>query len=402
MLSSTEIGFMNNRYWLLARTFLIIGTTSFGGYMALIAMIRQKLVKESPLVDDDRITEAIALASLLPGPVAVNVVAFIGFVMGGAMGATVAIVAVLIPSFLLILVLSYLYFEFQSVFDFQTILGVLIPLVIGIILSVGVSMALKNCVKPVQIIIAVAGFAVMFLFKGYGIVLLTLLVAGLVGNLTYTGDGIPVEAPAQVSGLSRRWALLAVVGAFGVSIFLYVFRASINARLFTEFSAISLTLFGGGYVMIPIMKNLIVDQLHWLSYADFMFGISIGQVTPGPILISAAFFGYKMNGITGAAWATAGIFLPSSLLMVIASGFYLRLKQNRYVQAALFGIRPAVVGLIFYSCASLFLAHIEDHNVIIALILSLVSFVAVYRFAVNTALLVIFGALLSYLVNYWL
>jgi len=393
---------MNRHYWLLARTFLVIGATSFGGYMALIAMIREKLVKEQSIVDDDRITEAIALASLLPGPVAVNVVAFVGFMLGGVPGATVAIIAVLIPSFLLILLLSYLYFQYQSVFDFHSILSGLIPLVIGIILSVGVSMGRKNCVNLRQIAIAVASFVVLFLFKGYAIVVLTLLVAGVIGVLFMKSAGVEDVSEVGLSGISRRLLITAVGGTVGVLILLLVFRHSINARLFTEFSAISLTLFGGGYVMIPIMKNLIVDQLNWLTYADFMFGISIGQVTPGPILISAAFFGYKMNGVVGAIAATVGIFFPSSLLMVVASGFYLKLKQNRTVQAALAGIRPAVVGLIFYSCATLFLAHVEDHNVIVALVLSVIAFVAVYKFRANTALLVIFGALLSYLVNLWM
>lgn len=393
---------MNRHYWLLARTFFVVGSTSFGGYMALIAMIREKLVKEQSVIDDDRITEAIALASLLPGPVAVNVVAFVGFLLGGVPGATIAIVSVLLPSFLLILLLAYLYFQFQSVVDFQSVLSGLIPLVIGIILSVGVSMGRKNCIKPGQIAIAASSFTVLFLFKGYGIVVSTLAVAAMIGVLFMKPTGSDDREAARLSHISRRLLLTTGVGVFVVLVLLYFFRQSINAKLFTEFSAISLTLFGGGYVMIPIMKNLIVDQLQWLSYSDFMFGISVGQVTPGPILISAAFFGYKINGVIGAAVATVGIFFPSSFLMVVASGFYLRLKKNPQVQAALGGIRPAVVGLIFYSCASLFMAHMEDHNAIVAAVLSLVAFVAVYKYGVNTALLVIFGALLSYLVNLWM
>jgi chromate transporter len=392
-------GLITNRYLYLCRTFLVVGSTSFGGYMALIAMIREQLVKRDQVIDDEMITEAIALASLLPGPVAVNVVAFVGNLLGGGLGALVAVISVLLPSFLLVLLLSSLYFQFQSVFDFTSVMAGVIPVVIGIIFSVSVAMAKKNCSGMVQIIIAILSTGALFLFSGYVAVLLTLLAAGIVGAFTFQDK---TETEHKV-----RLKLPIKAGTIGVACILawftaqYFFPDNVNSKLFTEFSAVSLTLFGGGYVMVPVLKSMMVDQLNWLSYREFMFGISVGQITPGPILISATFFGYKMGGLPGAIIATLAIFLPSSLLMILASGFYKQLKGIWLVRAVLYGIRPAVVGLIFYSGVSLFISHLKDNTLWLAVFMVAVSLVSVSRFKINPAIVIIFGGILSYIIHFY-
>lgn len=149
--------------------------------------------------------------------------------------------------------------------------------------------------------------------------------------------------------------------------------------------------------MVPILKSTLVDQLHWVSAEEFIYGISIGQVTPGPILISSAFFGYKMAGVTGAIVATASIFLPSSLLMIILSGIFLSIKQNPIVQSVLVGIRPAVVGMIVYSGFSLF-NLMTDANLFVSITLAAVTFWLVYKYNVNTALLIVAGSILGFLI----
>ena len=119
------------------------------------------------------------------------------------------------------------------------------------------------------------------------------------------------------------------------------------AKLFTTFSGMSLMLFGGGYVIIPMIQEIVVNSYGWLTQNEFSNAIAMGQVTPGPILISAAFIGYKVQGIWGAIVSTVGIFFPPALLMVTLSHLLEHIKGSVVIQAALKGIRPAVIGMIF-------------------------------------------------------
>ena len=124
---------------------------------------------------------------------------------------------------------------------------------------------------------------------------------------------------------------------------------SINFDLVRVFSNISLTLFGGGYVFIPVLDKIIVNEIGWLNSQQFIDCIAMGQITPGPILISATFVGYKMNGITGALLATFSIFAPSSVIIIFISRFFLYFKNNMFAKKIIQGIKKGIVGLILYS-----------------------------------------------------
>ena len=301
-LSKKMYSFKNHQT--LLKTFFVIGLTSFGGYMALIAMIRRDMVERDNVITDEFLTEGITLSSFLPGPVAVNVVAYIGYKLAGVLGALLSIIAVLLPSFLLVTFCSVLYFNFGQAYSFDIILIGIVPAVIGIILSVGLSMAKKICNQWIHFLIAGGGFAVLFLFSGYWAIVITLLAGGMVGLISNTIEINSIESQKRKPSRLLVW-LIVLFGLLFISV-KYIFPEQILSKLFLEFSGVSITLFGGGYVMIPTLKTILVDQLVWLNYEEFVFGISIGQVTPGPILISAAFFGYKMGGITGAIISSIG------------------------------------------------------------------------------------------------
>lgn len=368
--------------------------------MALIAMIRRNLVERDAVISDEILTEGISLASFLPGPVAVNVVAYIGYKLSGVAGAFLSVLAVLLPSFLLVCVCSILYFEFGEVYSFDGILLGIVPAIIGIIISVGVSMAKKVCVRWIHFIIAISSFLILFLFSGYWSIVGVLLLAGIVGILTESKT--PFHAERSTVNFSTS---LISLGVLVILVFLFskfIFPDHMLSQLFTNFSAVSLTLFGGGYVMIPILKSILVDQLVWFNYEEFVFGISIGQITPGPILISSAFFGYKMAGFAGAIISTIAIFFPSSLLMIGASEAYQRVKGNKLFQAGLVGIKPAVVGLILFSGTSLFIKHAEFYNIWISAGIVVASFLAIFKFNTQTAVVVILSGVLGFIVNYLL
>ena len=133
---------------------------------------------------------------------------------------------------------------------------------------------------------------------------------------------------------------LLVVPVTGVS-------AGILSKLFFTFAGMSLMLFGGGYVFIPMIQEIVVAGKQWVTQAEFVDAIALGQITPGPILISAAFIGYKVAGVAGALVGTIGIFLPPAVVMVLASSMLERIKNSRVIQSVLRGVRPAVIGMIF-------------------------------------------------------
>ncbi len=131
-------------------------------------------------------------------------------------------------------------------------------------------------------------------------------------------------------------------------------------KLMVAFSGMSLTLFGGGYVFIPAIQETVVQNLHWLSVREFTDGIAIGQITPGPILISATFIGYKVAGFWGALIATIAIFLPSGVLMIAGAHFLDKFKRSNLVTSIFMGLRPAVIGMIF--AASFTIGHSIEIN----------------------------------------
>jgi chromate transporter len=337
-------------YWYLIRSFLTIGSVSFGGYLPLVAMIKTRLVERDKMLDEERITEALALGSLLPGPLAVNVTAYVSFLLGGVTGSLLAVIAVLLPSFLLLLLFSVLYFEFHIGASFDYILMGILPVILAIIISMSVKMYQSSCKTFLHTVIALTSLVLLLFLPGYWTIFFIIVGSGVLGVFLYRDR----EHVKHSFVRHDMWFLLVpALVVIGYLLFHRFVSANQNLLLFDVFAKTSLTLFGGGYVMIPILELLLVNQLHWVSSNEFLVGISLGHITPGPILISAAFFGYKVNGAIGSLVAVLGIFLPSAGLMIICSRFYSQISGNPVIKAALKAIRPAIVGMIGYSAVSL-------------------------------------------------
>lgn len=381
----------------LVKSLLVIGSVSFGGYMALIAMVRDKFVVRDKVISDEQLAEAITLASLLPGPLAVNVVAYIGYTLSGVLGAICSILAVLMPSYLMVLSLSVLYVEFNSAFNFNPFITGIIPVVIAIIFYMGITMWKKNCTSRFELLIAFLSFFILLIFESYLSILLIIIGSGSMGILFIRSDSRGEDNfQFRFVFKSTLVALLLIPVYFGIN---YVCSTSFEWQIFDTFAQASITLFGGGYIMVPVLKSLLVDQLTWITSEDFLFGISIGQVTPGPILISSAFFGYRVNGFSGSLLATVGMFLPASALMILASHFYNFVKTNRWLVSFMSGVRPAVVGLIIYSGVSLVFSTELFSRIEYLVLLVLVILFFLIRFQLNPLKAIVLGALIGYLVH---
>ncbi|VGO21235.1 putative chromate transport protein [Pontiella sulfatireligans] len=389
--------------------------------MSLVSMIESQVVERRKWLSSEDMLDGVALASLLPGPMAVNTVAYVGYRLRGGLGALVSAVAVLLPTVLFMMVLADLYFRFGTLPQVERVFFGILPAVAAIVLSVCLKMGTKNLTSPVQWVAFVFVVVLLLLMpKAYRIYATFGLVAlfGVAGFLFhYFGNKKPLEVEAdgsvgvaleQVTATrktlpSGRWLgflFLGVIALLGV-VPLPVARDGLTS-LMTTFGSMSLTLFGGGYVFIPMIQDVVVDRFGWLTAQEFIDGIALGQVTPGPILISAAFIGQKVAGIPGALLSTAAIFAPPAMLMVLMAGMLEGIKSSKAVQAVMKGIRIAVIGLIFRAFLNIFMMAWPDGGDAVVqsamvLIVFILSFVALFKYKVDVVWIIPVAGLAGYL-----
>ena len=332
--------------------FLKTGSISFGGYMMLIAMAQYEFSKRRKYIKKSQVLDAITLASFLPGPMAINVSTYLGFLMKGWKGAILAFIAVLIPSFIIMVLFTELYFNSKNLPGFQSFFSGVLPVVSAVIISVAYDISSKVNKHFFSYLLTFLSFILAIVLKGYLSIIVPLLLCGLFNVLYYKKEIFSSIIKKPTKQYIIRFEGIIVAGIILTLFYLFINNISynsINVDLIRVFSNISLTLFGGGYVFIPVLDKIIVNEIGWLDSQQFIDCIAMGQITPGPILISATFVGYKMNGIVGAICATLSIFAPSSIIIIFISRFFLYFKNNMFAKKIIQGIKIGIVGLIVYS-----------------------------------------------------
>ncbi len=320
--------------------------------MALISVVQNYLVDRKKLISDSEILDGISLATILPGPVAFNVVAYSGYKINGIFGAIVCTTAVTIPSFLLIVVLSHLYFTWGEIPAVTNVFMGFIPAVAAIIVAAAYNMGSKTLKGIPQYGIAILAFLILTFVGGFYSTIAIIAASALAGLLLMNKQDENSAATITKSDSTKKPSLPLSVLAFlilpvAAMLLPYLNTAStMAAKLLITFAGMSVLLFGGGFVFIPMIQEIVVDSYGWVSNKEFIDGIALGQITPGPILISATFIGYKMAGIVGAVAATIGIFVPPAMLMLICTHFLDKIKKSKKINLALTGIRCGVIGMI--------------------------------------------------------
>jgi chromate transporter len=364
-------------------TFLKIGSISFGGFMSLISAVQKQVVDKDKLISNEEVLDGISMASVLPGPIAVNVIAFIGYRLKGTKGALVSITGILLPAFLLMLILSELYFRFGNVPEFGAFFSGVLPAVSAIIISVAVGMIKKNVSDCKQYILVALAAVITFFSKSYLSTLGIIIVSAFVGYLLYYSRPVNMADPVGRSIRPRHFSKgFTLTGTVVLALLvLFIFLPAIipensapfwlHRKIMLTFSGMSLSLFGGGYVVIPSMQKIIVDTLHWLTNKEFVDAIALGQVTPGPIFISATFIGFRLAGFLGALNATLSIFLPTAFLMIICTRFFASINGSPILKAAFKGLRPAIIGMILSASATILLSTGISYKTIVLFIVIL-------------------------------
>lgn len=374
----------------LFKTFLIVGSSSFGGYSSLVAVVRRIMVEKDKLIDDDTIMRGFSIASLLPGPVAVNTVTYIGYRLRGWSGAMISMAAVILPSMILIMILSYFYLQYDSIPEVYKFMAAVIPVVLSLIATVAFNMGKNNLKSYKHYLVLVLVLGIQIVFKGYWVFISSFLIGGILGYVFFKQDKPIINEKSKNKFSVVHFMVIALLILIASLNFLPVAFNNIFLEIGRVFSKVSLTLFGGGYVMIPMLNEILVIQKSWLSSTEFRDAISLGQITPGPILISATFIGFKLKGIWGAIIATIGIFLPSGLLMILVSDVFKTIEENHIWKAIFEGLKAVVIALIISSVLILG-QTIEDWW--LSGIIFGVSFILLLKFKINILWLIGFAGL---------
>jgi chromate transporter len=313
--------------------FLKIGSIGFGGGMAVIALMEQEFVRKRRLIPLDEFVHSVGLGQVL-GSFAVNVAIFIGYRLFGVAGALLSAGAFLVPSITLVIILSDLYFRYHAVPALQGAVGGLAPVVIALILNAGWSIGRRVLRSWPAMVIGAGALAAGVAQWSAVWVLVTAGVAGFLLPVRLTAPRQPLQ-PGKVAGS----------GAVNLMPFAFLGAGPLS-KLIVTFFKIGLVFFGGGFVLVPVLHNRLVTQLGWLKPQEFLDGVAISNLTPGPIAVLATFAGFHLAGTTGALAATVALFAPGMMLMLAISHQYGRFRDDHRAQRFLAGVNPAVAGLI--------------------------------------------------------
>jgi chromate transporter len=312
--------------------FVKIGTIGFGGGMAVIALMEQEFVQKRRLLTGEEFLHGVGLGQIL-GSFAVNAAFFTGYRLFGAVGGLLSAGAFLTPSLILVTALSHFYFRYHSIPALQGVVAGLGPVVIALILAAAWSLGRQVLRTPATICIAAAALAAGVWQTN---AVWVLLAAGMMGFLLPSVR--PPRSDTQHHSSSGPAVALAIPVTLG--------PFSLLGTTATTFLKMGLVFFGGGFVLVPVLHHRLVTQLGWLTPREFLDGVAISNLTPGPIAVLSTFAGYRVAGVPGAIIATAALLAPAMGLMWLISAQYERYCHDDRAQRFLAGVNPAVTGLI--------------------------------------------------------
>ncbi|HEY3100145.1 MAG TPA: chromate efflux transporter [Methylomirabilota bacterium] len=358
----------------IATSFLKIGATAYGG-PAIMGVMQAEIQERRRWTSKPRFLEGLGLVNVLPGATMVQLAIFLGYQRGGWWGGLLAGVCFTAPAFVVMLVLAAAYATFGVSPLLRGALYGLGPVVLAIFIAAVFRLG-KSALRSWPHALIATGAAVAALLSPFGAAAI-LIVAGGVGVLLFYSRraGVLVLSVVMLAIALVRlvpWSLLGAptVGTGGPTL-------GGVAALFTGLGAFT---FGGGLSIIALMQEQIVDRLHWLTPREFVDGLALGQLMPGPIIMVAAYVGYKTLGPTGAAVAAAASFVPSFVMMLALLPLFDRVRNLAWARAVIQGIVPGVVGVMAVALVRMAPYAAPDAPAIVVLVLTAAALV-VWRLA---------------------
>jgi chromate transporter len=344
--------------WTLAAYFLRLGLTGFGGPVALANSMRRDVAERHCWISPQEYDEGLAIATAFPGPLAYKLGCYCGYVTHGTSGALTVAVAFAAAPFVIVVAIAAVYVQFGSSGILHGIFYGAGPVVIAIVARSCWDLGRKTLRSQwLAYLFAAVACAVTVIVRRELIALF--LIAGALGIFLFRGPGGTPGATPQ-PGRQRpapsgdlRAAAPALAGAY---------QSVAAAKIFWFFFKTGLLVFGSGLVIVPFLKAYVVDQYHWLSNQAFLDAVAVGIITPGPVVITATFVGFLNAGMPGAIAATAGMFLPSVVFVILGTPVLRRYRFNPAVQGFVRGITVAVVGVLLGT--SYLIAKSTIHDVV--------------------------------------
>lgn len=322
--------------------FLRLGLTAFGG-PAMIPYIRAQAVDRQGWLSDESFGFGMSVTQMIPGATAMQMAAYSGLRARGAWGAVAAYLGFSLPAFVLMLGLSALYFSARDMAWVQHLFQGLQAAVIALMANAALNFARRYLGSVASVLLALLA-GVWFGLKGNPI--LALMVVCLLAVFVFRREQAPAGAGRTALHCDhRRAALGMVLFMLGSAAVLYFINTGL-LDLAVLMAKIDCFAFGGGYVSVPLMLHEVVEVRGWLTEAQFMDGIALGQVTPGPIVMTATFVGYAVKGVPGAVIATVAVFSPSLLILLATTPFYERIAASSIARRVLKGSLVSLVGLM--------------------------------------------------------
>jgi chromate transporter len=360
---------------------LRLGFTAFGGPAAHIAMMEQEFVSRKKLLTREKFLDLVAMANLIPGPSSSETAIYIGQLLAGVPGLIIAGVCFIFPASAIVLLIARFYSSYGALPQVDKIFYGIKPVVIAILIQ-ALSQLGKTAVKNKSLAwIGVLGL----ILNALGVsAILILLIAGILSAL--------VQNRARPLGVGTSMAILFLsLPAFAMSI--EPIKPTLD-KIFLFFLKIGSVQFGSGYVLLAFLREDLVTRWHWLTDAQLLDAIAVGQFTPGPVFTTATFIGYLLNGISGAAVATLGIFLPAFILVPLSAPLIFFLRKSITASAFLDGVVVASLALMIYVSISMSRNALIDWE---SCCICLGCAFLLFKFRLNSAWLVVGGACLGYL-----
>ena len=419
----------------IAKYYLFIGIVGFGGPLVHIAMMEADLVGEDSRewTDERTFMEGLAICNMLPGPASTQLGIFMGWIYAGNLGAIVAGFFFMLPTFVIVVFFSWLYFAYQELPSVEALFYGINPVVIGLIVGASWSMAgsaFAEGRRRTELDVAGKSWSIdplLVAVLAAAVVVTAILGTNPVVQFVVAGVlAVAIYRSAWVRANLRRVSLWAIVGAVAGILFTFRDRAldllGPTARRALEASPIwglllalwanpwvQLFLFmiytgsfiyGGGLVLIPFIELYVVREFGWMTGREFVDGIAIGQLSPGPVVMTTAFVGYKLIldtyglvtiAVVGALVATIGAFGPSFAFIMGFFPYFAKVRENELVQTALVGVNAAVVGAILGATVTLAVESFVD---VFTVLLAVVTFFLFVR-GVHAAYLIVGGGIVG-------
>ena len=379
----------------LALLFLRLGSTAFGGPAAHIAMMEEEVVRRKKWLSESQFLDLLGASNLIPGPNSTEMAIHIGRERAGGLGLIVAGICFILPAMAIVMLLAWTYTLYGTLPQVQGVMYGVKPVIIAVIAQAIWNLTSKTMAKPLLLILALLAAAASLLGQPE---LLILFAAGTFMLTQQTSTHRPSRL-AMTLLIALGAVCLRAAHAIGLSAMPVALEPFSQQKLFLFFLKVGSVLYGSGYVLLAFLQGTLVEKYGWLTQAQLLDAIAVGQFTPGPVFTTATFIGFLLSGVSGALIATLGIFLPSFVFVAISGRLIPAIRRSARAGAFLDGVNSASLGLMMAVTLQLGRDAVVDLTTIA---LATMTALLLIRWKVNSAWLVLAGAAVGLTRALWL